>query len=103
MHTAVKTAIDTFVILLPGYLPQGVGNPNDYSRWLKVCVLSAHFDSPIDYDYLRDAIQERFNVSANEDVEQLVANCREEYESLSTLLDYLVSRGLLTLPADLNF
>ena len=103
MHDEVKRAVDTFVHLLPDYPPQTVGNPNDCNRWLKVCVLAAYYNTPIDYDYLCETLKEKFSGFVPEAVDPLMADCRKEENKAHLMLDYLVRKEFLKLPADLNF
>lgn len=89
MKKRLEEALQTFLLLLPDYFPEKLGNPNDIHRWMDVCYQSCIEDAPLHEDDLVEALSLRFPQCDSNMVITAAKNYMRDYDCCMLLLDYL--------------
>lgn len=97
MNSKLREALYHFASLLPDYLPESLSHPNDYHRWLDVCIASCVTESQLSLEDIAEAIKQHHEDWSDKEIKETAQNCKNLYNCYSSLLDYLNSRNLLVL------
>ena len=95
MNADLKSSLDTFVTLLPDYLPESPVNAHDSGRLIMVAYRSEKINEPVDFDYLFDLLRDKYSDFRNEDIHKFVDTCKSVLDDWKFVIGLLKNKDLL--------